>query len=123
MTIAGAGRNLTKLKQAGELQRLLFNELNHPVKNTFATIQAIIAQTLRASARSGSRPFDLALLDQRQSVRRGHTRAGRFRTHAVADLGHRVDVSRKHALALSLALHELATNASKYGALSGFGAP
>jgi two-component sensor histidine kinase len=29
-----------------------------------------------------------------------------------------IDVSPKHALALSLALHELATNATKYGALS-----
>ena len=37
VAIAGASRDLTELKQAEELQRLLVNELNHRVKNTLAT--------------------------------------------------------------------------------------
>ena len=49
VAIAGASRDLTELKQAEELQRLLLNELNHRIKNTLATIQAITAQTLRAA--------------------------------------------------------------------------
>ena len=49
VAIAGASRDLTERKQAEELQRLLLNELNHRVKNTLATIQAITAQTLRAA--------------------------------------------------------------------------
>ena len=49
MAIVGASRDLTELKQAEELQRLLLNELNHRIKNTLATIQAITAQTLRAA--------------------------------------------------------------------------
>jgi len=38
VAIAGASRDLTKLKQGEELQRLLLNELNHRIKNTLATI-------------------------------------------------------------------------------------
>ena len=49
VAISGASRDLTKLKQAEDLQRLLLNELNHRIKNTLATIQAITAQTLRAA--------------------------------------------------------------------------
>ena len=53
VAIAGASRDLTELKQAEELQRLLVNELNHRVKNTLATVQSIVIQTLRG--RDGSR--------------------------------------------------------------------
>ena len=49
VAISGASRDLTDRKQAEELQRLLLNELNHRVKNTLATIQAISAQTLRGA--------------------------------------------------------------------------
>src|SRR6201994_2879359 len=49
VAIAGASRDLTERKQAEELQRLLLNELNHRIKNTFATIQAITWQTMRAA--------------------------------------------------------------------------
>ena len=49
VAIAGASRDLTKLKQAEELQRLLLNELNHRIKNTLATVQAIASSTIRAS--------------------------------------------------------------------------
>ena len=49
VAIAGASRDLTERKQAEEQQRLLLNELNHRVKNTLATIQAIAAQTLRTA--------------------------------------------------------------------------
>ena len=43
-------RDITERKQAAALQRLLFEELNHRVKNTLATIQAIANQSLRRSA-------------------------------------------------------------------------
>src|SRR5579871_1657197 len=49
IAITGASRDLTERKRAEEMQRLLLNELNHRIKNTFATIQAITAQTLRSS--------------------------------------------------------------------------
>src|SRR3984885_7850810 len=49
VAIAGASRDLSERKQAEELQRLLGNELNHRVKNTLATVQSIINQTLRGA--------------------------------------------------------------------------
>ncbi len=49
VAIVGASRDLTERKQAEEQQRLLLNELNHRVKNTLTTVQAIAAQTLRGA--------------------------------------------------------------------------
>ena len=134
VAIAGASRDLTKLKQGEELQRLLLNELNHRIKNTLATIQAITAQTLRSahdlpSAREAlsRRICSLAQVHDLLTVRAWSganltdvvMRAlDAFTPSQVKTSGAPIDVSPKHALALSLALHELATNAIKYGALS-----
>lgn len=134
VAIAGASRDLTERKRAEELQRLLLNELNHRVKNTLATIQAITAQTLRAAR---DLPSAREALDRRiSSMAAAHDlltlrawtganlidvvrRALDAFTPAQVDVsGCAIDVSPRHALALSLALHELATNATKYGALS-----
>jgi PAS domain-containing protein len=49
VAIAGASRDLTELKGAEEHQGLLVNELNHRVKNSLATVQSIVAQTLRTA--------------------------------------------------------------------------
>ncbi len=134
VAIAGASRDLTELKRAAELQRMLINELNHRVKNSLATVQSITVQTLRAAT-------DLQTareaIDQRIcSLARAHDLltarnwsgadltdvAARAMEPFAADRfsidGPSVDVSPQHALALSMALHELATNAAKYGALS-----
>jgi HWE histidine kinase len=50
VAIAGASRDLTELKRAAELQRLLVDELNHRVKNNMAMMQSIVEQTLRGAA-------------------------------------------------------------------------
>lgn len=129
VAIAGASRDLTKLKQGEELQRLLLNELNHRIKNTLATIQAITAQTLRSardlpSAREAlsRRICSLAQVHDLLTVRAWSganltdvvMRAlDAFTPSQVKTSGAPIDVSPKHALALSLALHELATNAIK----------
>ena len=134
VAIAGASRDVTERKQAEDLQRLLLNELNHRVKNTLATVQAITAETLRAAR---DLPSAKEALDRRiYSMAQAHdlltlrawtgasltdivTRALEAFTPARAKIfGPAVDVSSKHALALSLALHELATNATKYGGMS-----
>jgi two-component sensor histidine kinase/PAS domain-containing protein len=134
VAIAGASRDLTERKQAEELQRLLLNELNHRVKNTLATIQALAVQTLRAAR---DLPSAREALDRRiRSMAQAHdlltlrawTGANltdivmraldAFTPAQVKMSGVPIEVSPKHALALSLALHELATNATKYGALS-----
>jgi two-component sensor histidine kinase len=134
VAIAGASRDLSEIKQAEELQRLLVNELNHRVKNTLATVQSITSQTLRAAADldharvaiedriiSLARVHDLLTAcswsgaDLRDLVEKA------MQPFAPAQLqlaGPSVEVPPQLALALSLALHELATNAAKYGALS-----
>ena len=41
-----AGRDITERKQAEKLQQVLVDELNHRVRNTLATVQAIASQSL-----------------------------------------------------------------------------
>lgn len=135
VAIAGASRDLTERKQAEEQQRLLVNELNHRIKNTLATVQSIASMTIRgasdlpsARAKLDGRIISLAyahdLLTERSwagaDLRDVVTRAmAPFSIAGQIELsGASLEVSPRHALALSLAVHELATNATKYGALS-----
>jgi PAS domain S-box-containing protein len=134
VALTGASRDLTDRKRAEELQRLLLNELNHRVKNTLATVQSIAYQTLKGAtdietARRAldSRILSLVpihdLLTERNWVSADFldvvTRGLRpFAGTRVETSGPSVHLSPNHALTLSLALHELATNAAKYGALS-----
>jgi PAS domain S-box-containing protein len=134
VAIAGASRDLTLRKQAEERQRLLLDELNHRVKNTLATVQAITSQTLRTardlpSAReaverrihSMARAHDLLTSRDWKGANLTDVVARAleaFTPVQVSISGEPVELSPKHTLALSLALHELATNATKYGALS-----
>jgi PAS domain S-box-containing protein len=131
-------QNITERKTAEKRQRLLVDELNHRVKNTLATVQSFAVQTLRSapSIAEGRKAFEARLIalskthdvltrqhwegadvreviDQAIAAYRGQSGAGRFRID-----GPELILQPKAALALSLALHELATNAAKYGALS-----
>jgi two-component sensor histidine kinase/PAS domain-containing protein len=124
-------------KRAAQHQRLLINELNHRVKNTLATVQSIAAQTLRtaetpAGAREAvemrllalSRAHDVLTRENwegaslREVVAQAlepYRTVGDERVHAT---GPDVRLPPRMALALAMALQELATNAVKYGALS-----
>jgi PAS domain S-box-containing protein len=134
LAITGASRDLRERKQAEELQRLLTNELNHRVKNTLATVQSIVNQTLRTTADAG---MARSMVNARIVALAGAHDLLTERNWAGADLGDvarraispfaagrivlngpLVKISSSQTLALSLALHELATNAAKYGALS-----
>ena len=124
-------------KEAEEHQRLLTGELQHRVKNTLAMVQAIAAQTLRGAADineareaflarliSLGRAHDILTQASWTSAPIGEVVQGALSVHAQAGAsrirtsGPNVFLAAKPALALAMALHELATNAAKYGALS-----
>jgi len=130
------GRDITERKQAETLQRLLVDELNHRVKNTLATVQAIARQSLRR-ARSPSDFVD-SFTGRVQALASAHTllTQNTFQGAQIMDLvreqallgapddvrvtcsGPLLLLDAQMALHLALVLHELATNARKYGALS-----
>jgi two-component sensor histidine kinase len=116
-------------------QNLLLDELNHRVKNTLATVQAMAIQTMRGvdlGARDAflarlfalSSQHDLLTMDNwegasLEGVVRRALRPWRDDEHARFQVeGPPVHLCPKRALALGMAFHELAANAAKYGALS-----
>ena len=129
------GRVLER-KRTEEHQRLLLNELNHRVKNTLAIIQSIAAQTFRGDvpAPDARRAFESRLaalagahdLLTRRSWEAAPLRqligqagigcgAAEGRLHVE---GEDVELAPRTAVSIAMALHELCTNAVKYGALS-----
>ncbi len=132
-------RDITKFKADTARLHVMMNELNHRVKNTLATVQSIFVQSLQGETISDqsrakfmsrvialSRSHDLLTENSwisaplREVVSRalapfGATddAAGRF-----SITGDAFELHPKPALAIAMGLHELATNALKYGALS-----
>jgi two-component sensor histidine kinase len=116
------------------MQRLLLNELNHRIKNTFATVQAIASQTLRNAHDLPSAQEALerriASMAQTHDLLTASSWTGAqlsdvvsrilaaFAPNQIEVSGPAVELPSGHVLAISMALHELATNAVKYGALS-----
>ncbi|GJD54627.1 PAS domain-containing protein [Methylobacterium dankookense] len=133
----GAMLDITARKRAEEHQRLLTGELQHRVKNTLAMVQAIASQTLRGatdinevreafSARliSLGRTHDILTQASWTEAPIADVVEGALSVHRQAEAsririsGPNVLLAARAALSLALALHELATNAAKYGALS-----
>jgi PAS domain S-box-containing protein len=122
-------RDITERRRAEEQKNLLINELNHRVKNTLATVQSLASEdgsdardrfNARLSALSNAHDVLTSESWAGASIREIVSRAtGAFRSQERLRIaGPHVRVAPKQALALSMALHELSTNAAKYGALS-----
>ncbi len=133
------GYDVTDRKQAEDHQLLLIDELNHRVKNMLAIVQGIAMQTLKGDAAT---PEARSALEQRFSALAATHKLLTRKSWADVFIGDVVSealepfqdgdngisftgpafkVAPKTAITLALALHELATNAAKYGALSNSG--
>jgi PAS domain S-box-containing protein len=133
--IIGVNIDITERKRAEEYQRVLIAELDHRVKNVLATVSAIAGQTLETS---NSMSHFVAALDGRiQSMAAAHEllSSHRWRGMSMAELvrrefaayvgnnntkidGPEVMLSAEAGQAMGMVIHELVTNAAKYGALS-----
>ncbi len=128
-------RDITEEWQAAERLQFLTDELQHRVKNTLTTVMAIANQTFRDVAhRDSLQTFSTRVTtlnrvhDALTEGRWGDTPVRRVVEDALAPYriddhrfslsGRDIDLAPKEALAMALAVNELATNALKYGALS-----
>ncbi len=135
--ILAVARDITELKRTEDRQTLLMQELSHRMKNTLALVQAVAAQTLRnapsldsaadslsARLQALAKAHDVLLQGSFASASlvalvetcvqlHGDGEPGRFRV-----AGPDVTLSPHQGMTLALMLHELATNATKYGSLS-----
>jgi two-component system CheB/CheR fusion protein len=135
-------RILTVTQEIGERKRaeehtsLLLGELDHRVKNILAVVSSVITQTLKTSDSTGAFAADIE--GRIAAIARAHGRLtddgrgaaslqelvstelepyNRTNTNIGID-GPPIEFTPKAGLALAMAIHELASNAAKYGALS-----
>jgi len=128
------GSDVTKRVQGDQQRKLLIDELNHRVKNTLATVQAIARQTLRATPEpvAFTDAFEsrlMALSATHDLLTERNWKGADLRDLLLSEFrpfgagrydlsGPGAALSPGEAVALGLVFHELVTNAAKYGALS-----
>jgi two-component sensor histidine kinase len=136
LRVVGVLVDITDLKAAEQRQRLLFDELNHRVKNTLAIVQSLAQHTQRS--KPDPRDFTRAFGERIMSLSRAHDLLTRtawqgaplqqvvsavlepFTAYAgrIDVSGAAVELPASITITLALMLNELATNAAKFGALS-----
>ncbi|GJE04558.1 hypothetical protein GMJLKIPL_6522 [Methylobacterium isbiliense] len=141
--LIGVLADITDRRLAEERQTLLIRELHHRVKNTLATVQAIVGSTARTASSIDS--FYEAFVGRIMSLAHTHSVLTEdvWQTASLRGLlenelkpyadgtmtpeadgritleGPAVDLASEIAVPIGMAIHELTTNAAKYGALSG----
>ena len=129
-------RDVTEQRAFDEQQRLLINELNHRVKNTLALVQGLAQQSFKRdrTVEEGQEAFHarLAMLAAGHDLLTRQNWEGVTIADLVSDAtaayadppgrivagGDHILLTPKAAISLGMALHELGTNAAKYGSLS-----
>ena len=128
-------RDITERKRAEERQRVLVAELDHRVKNVLASVSAVVSHTQQESTSLAN--FTRALDERIHSMARTHEllSSGRWQAISLTELvwhelapyatsdnteiiGPEILVKSEAGQAMAMVLHELATSAGKYGALS-----
>ena len=128
-------RDITEQKQVESSRALLMGELSHRVKNTLATVQAIATQSLRRARDPAD--FVTSFTGRIHSLARAHDLLSEARWEGIelsalirdqvllgvaddriASGGPGLALAAQPSLHLAMVLHELGTNARKYGALS-----
>jgi len=133
--LAFAVRMATTIARGEMLHDLLIEELNHRVKNTLAILQAIAVQTFKSASRLEREKFEGrlgALAEAHNLLSKEKWQGSELQDVIVRVLepyrlntpdrirmsGPKVPLSPRLAVVLSMIVHEIATNAAKYGALS-----
>lgn len=129
-------RDITATRQAERQREVLINELNHRVKNTLATVQSLAFHSLRhaSSMEAFAESFNarlLALSKTQNLLTRGDWKHASLRELVLSELapwqksgdavhvkGEDMDLPPQLITSLGMLVHELTTNAAKYGALS-----
>lgn len=134
-------RDISNRRAAERRQQLMIGELNHRVKNLLGVVSGIAHQTVRSSI--SLEQFEMAFTGRLQSLGRAHEilSAATWERAPLLELaeallgtfhdtiegrvriaGPDIMLSPRQFLSLSMILHELTTNALKYGALLEAGA-
>ncbi len=137
-SMVGVSQDITERRLAEDRQALLLHELNHRVKNTLATVQSIASLTRRSGDNTDPAAWN-AFMDRLHGMAKTHDllTATQWQGALLEDVlknelepyqdgirqrirlrGPRINLQPGAVLALGLAVHELATNAVKYGSLS-----
>jgi two-component sensor histidine kinase len=133
--LAFAARMASTIARGEALHNLLIDELNHRVKNTLAILQAIAVQTFRSASSAEREKFEGrlgALAEAHNLLSQEKWQGSQLKDvidrvlqpylinnpARIRRLGPSVPLAPRLAVVLSMIVHEIATNAAKYGALS-----
>jgi two-component sensor histidine kinase/PAS domain-containing protein len=138
LSMVGVSQEITEHRLADERQDLLLRELNHRVKNTLATVQSVASLTRRSAENTDPAAWN-AFMDRLHGLAKTHDllTSTQWQGALLEDVlkneldpyqdamrqrirlrGPRINLQPSAVLALGLAIHEMATNAVKYGSLS-----